>query len=424
VYIHHPATHDLTVASGKGRSGARHSGELQTKLTMWLGVTRHRLGALLGLVVVIFCPGPARAHDASVWGGLFRTRDAGATWVGLNPGSFVSGALALAVSPVNPHHLLLATDTGVSRSRNGGRDWTLEAPDVLGGPAFAAAFDVDGQRALITARLALFAHEDGRWSAVRAPAGSLPARILVARPVRGSVYLAGQRGLYRSDDWGQSWLDVGRALPAPTSVRAVVVSRTDAQSVYVVADGRCWVSADAGRHWDSRGEGAPEGRMEALVPDPGDANRLWSVADGQVLRSDDEGRRWRPIGQRVPEAPLRAHALVVADQVLVLATDRGVYRSPDGGARWMLASDSLPAHLDAGMLTRDPADRDTFYAGFAVTPSDALAERELEAAGMLAQLTPDKLAKALPFLTLVLLAAVAGAWRLATYVAASRSAPR
>jgi len=213
-------------------------------------------------------------------------------------------------------------------------------------------------------------------------------------------------------------------MAAPTSVRAVVVSRTDAQSVYVVADGRCWVSADAGRHWDSRGEGAPEGRMEALVPDPGDANRLWSVADGQVLRSDDEGRRWRPIGQRVPEAPLRAHALVVADQVLVLATDRGVYRSPDGGARWMLASDSLPAHLDAGMLTRDPADRDTFYAGFAVTPSDALAERELEAAGMLAQLTPDKLAKALPFLTLVLLAAVAGAWRLATYVAASRSAPR
>ena len=390
---------------------------------MRLGVTRYRLGALLGLVAMILGPGHATAHDASAWGGLFRTRDAGATWVGLNPGSFVSGALALAVSPVDPHHLLLATDTGVSRSRNAGRDWALEAPDVLGGPVFAAAFDADGQRALIAARTALFASDGGHWRAVRAPAGTLPARALVTRPVRGSVYLAGQRGFYRSDDWGQSWLEVGRALPA-TSVRAVVVSRTDAQSIYVLADGRCWVSADAGRHWERRVEGAPEGRMEVLALDPGDASRLWSVADGQVLRSDDAGRRWRPIGERVPETPVRARALVVADHVLVMATDRGVYRSSDAGARWIPVTDSLPAHLDAGVLTRDPIDRDTFYAGFAVTPSEALARREIEATGLLSQLTSDKLAKALPFLTLVLLAAVAGAWRLAAYLTASRSAPR
>jgi hypothetical protein len=204
----------------------------------------------------------------------------------------------------------------------------------------------------------------------------------------------------------------------------VVVSRADARSIYVVADGRCWVSADAGRNWEPRVEGAPDGRMEVLALDPGDANRLWSVADGQVLRSDDAGRRWRPTGQRVAETPVRAHALTVADHVLMMATDRGVYRSADGGAGWILASDSVPAHLDAGFLTRDLVDRDTFYAGFAVTPSDALARRELEASGMLSQLTLDKLAKALPFLTLVLLAAVAGAWRLAIYVTASRSAPR
>src|SRR4029450_35208 len=95
------------------------------------------------------------------------------------------------------------------------------------------------------------APEDARWRVLRARAGSLPARTLMAGPVRGSVYLAGQRGLYRSDDWGHSWLDVGRALPA-TSVSALVVSRADAQSVYVVADGGCWVSTDAGRNWEPR----------------------------------------------------------------------------------------------------------------------------------------------------------------------------
>src|SRR3989475_12336350 len=112
-------------------------------------VTPHRVGAGVLLLVVALSRADAPAHDASAWGGLFRTRDAGATWLPVNPASFVSGALAVAVSPVDPNHLLLATDTGLSRSRNGGRDWTPEAQDVLVGPTFAVAFDVDGGHALV-----------------------------------------------------------------------------------------------------------------------------------------------------------------------------------------------------------------------------------------------------------------------------------
>src|SRR5256885_11103921 len=82
--------------------------------------TRCLFGVLAFPVLVALGPG-AVAHDASAWGGLFRTRDAGATWLPVNPASFVSGALAVAVSPTDPHHLLLATDTGLSRSRNGGQ---------------------------------------------------------------------------------------------------------------------------------------------------------------------------------------------------------------------------------------------------------------------------------------------------------------
>ena len=112
---------------------------------------RRRLALLtLALVVGALWAGDVPAHDASAWGGLFRTRDAGATWQHLTPASFGSGALALAISPVDANHLLLATDSGVSRSRNGGRDWEIEAPGILIGPAFAVAFDVDGEHALVS----------------------------------------------------------------------------------------------------------------------------------------------------------------------------------------------------------------------------------------------------------------------------------
>jgi photosystem II stability/assembly factor-like uncharacterized protein len=391
---------------------------------MLLRVTAHSLGALLALVVVALCPSHAPGHDASMSGGLFRTRDAGATWLPLDPGSFASGALALAVSPMDPHHLLLATDTGVARSRNGGRDWVAEAPDILAGPAFAVTFDADGQRALVSGGSSIFHSDGGRWRRLRSPAGSTPARVLVAGSVRGRVYLAGRSGLYRSDDWGQSWVDVGGALQTE-SASAVAVSRAHPDEVYAVVGGRCWASTDAGRHWQLRVDGLPRGGIEALAFDPSDANLLWSVVSDQAFRSDDQGRRWRPVGEPFPERPIVTRALAVMDRAIVMATDRGVYRSIDGGGHWTLVSDNLPAHLEAGMLVRDPVDRATLYAGFALTRHEELARRAAEGGGTLGRIPLGKVASWLPFGVLVLIAAAAGVARLArAYLAALRSVPR
>src|SRR5262247_1502237 len=58
--------------------------------------------------------GPAHGHDPSAWGGLFRSRDAGATWMSANRGHYLSGAIALAVSPTDPNHLLLGAERHLS----------------------------------------------------------------------------------------------------------------------------------------------------------------------------------------------------------------------------------------------------------------------------------------------------------------------
>jgi len=383
-----------------------------------------RSGALLALTVALaIWPQPATAHDASAWGGLFRTRDAGVTWLHVNPGSFVSGALALAVSPVDPAHLLLATDTGVSRSRNGGRDWVVEAPDVFVGPAFAAAFDADGRRALVAGTAAIFRTDGDRWRRARAPSGSMPARALVAGSPPGRVYLAGHQGLYRSDDWGSSWVSIGGALRAEYTA-VVMTSRGHRDAVYAVAAGRVWASADAGRGWEHRSEGLPRGGVEALTLDPSDPERLWSVVADQVFRSDDQGRRWRPVGEPTPERPVVARALAVVDHVILLATDRGVFRSADDGARWSLVTDNLPAHLDAGVLTRDPAEPATLYAGFAAMPRELLAVRAADSGGVLGRITWGQLAAGVGVLCLALAAAGVAVRRLSRVSdPASRPAP-
>jgi photosystem II stability/assembly factor-like uncharacterized protein len=181
----------------------------------------------------------------------------------------------------------------------------------------------------------------------------------------------------------------------------------------VRAGGRVWVSADGARSWLPRDGGLPLDGVEAMGLDPSDPDRLWAVAAGQVFRTDDQGQRWRPVGRPIPERPVVARAVGVSGHAILLATDRGVYRSPDDGARWEFSSESLPAHLEAGLLVGGPHDSATFYAGFALTPYDELWRRAGEGRRALGRLDVGSIAGGVAFLALLMLGAAAVVRRLA-----------
>jgi len=384
------------------------------------GVHKHVLSLTLLLVL---WPSSASTHDPSAWGGLFRSRDHGATWVPANQRLFVGGALVLAISPTDVNHLLLGTDSGLLRSRNGGRDWTLEAPALLVGAVFAVAFAADGHRALVSTSLGIFRSEmENSWHEASAPRGAAPARVIVRGAEAGRVYLAGWTGLSRSDDWGRSWWNTADGLPdGPTT--ALLVMPGPVETLYAIVGGRIWASVDGARTWASRGAGMSTVSVDALGLDAANSAQLWAARADRLFRSDDGGASWKAVG-RLPEANITVRGITATEEAVVVTTDRGLYRSIDGGDRWALVIENLPAHLEAGPLVRDPVDPATLYAGFALVPSPELWRRAAEHEGALARVSLTSLVGSVVLLVLVVLGALAALRWLGHYYLSPGSSAR
>jgi hypothetical protein len=208
------------------------------------------------------CRKEVPAHDPETWGGVFRTHDAGATWTSINRGIFVSGALALAVSSRDPNHLLLATDSGVWRSRNGGRDWDVEAPGHLDGP---------GIRRRIRCWVA-----SARWW----PPGfdPLPRRW---RPLAAGPYARGRRPGTLAGSRSGAWTRIsGRADPGSTG------------------------ATTGGGPGRTQGRTLEADHIDALLAPPGRPDDIYAVSRGiglveQRWRAELAAAGWRSSRQRL-----------------------------------------------------------------------------------------------------------------------------
>ena len=342
-------------------------------------------------------PATASAHDASSWGGLFRSRDGGATWFQANQGRFVAGALAIAVDPTDPNHLLLGTDAGLLTSRNGGLDWRAAA-GLPGVAVLAVTFDRAGRRQLAGTDAGVFSSDDGSlWRATGVPSGGVPARALVVGRRPGQVYLIGSHGLFRSDDWMASWTPLDTGLPREPVLSLAAV---DDQVLVSLVDGQEWLSDDAGHTWRFGAGGLPQGQLQMLSADE---TGVWAAGADRLFRSEDRGRTWPSVGQPLPDAHTDIRGVFASSDAtrLLVSTHRGVYTSVDGGATWSAVTDNLPGHIEAGPLMRDPVDSRTVYIGFALTPYDEQWRRALDGGSVASRLGLADLVGAAAFLLLL-----------------------
>jgi photosystem II stability/assembly factor-like uncharacterized protein len=238
-------------------------------------------------------------------GPLFESRDGGLTWSlnrGLwdhptrgdwNPGN---GGLCLhTIAPWHgdPSRLLVAISAvGVWLSDDGGETWRHSNNGIVPDYIPDEARDNPIQHCVHDVR--------------RAP----------GRPER--LFMQFHGGVYRSDDGGESWIDIGEGLPSDFGF-PIVVDPADADSAYVIPligaedrtppDGavRVWETRDAGATWTPRGDGLPDQSYLTILREAfdnaGQGGRMelyFGATSGEIFGSDDAGATWRQVADHLP----------------------------------------------------------------------------------------------------------------------------
>jgi photosystem II stability/assembly factor-like uncharacterized protein len=137
------------------------------------------------------------------------------------------------------------------------------------------------------------------------------------RPER--MFLQFHGGVYRSDDGGESWSEIGAGLPSDFGF-PIALDPADADSAYVIPlqgdfdrvtpDGcvRVFETRDGGASWSARGAGLPEHDAYLTVlrrafDRSGEADSLalyFGATSGDVFGSSDAGASWFTVATRLP----------------------------------------------------------------------------------------------------------------------------
>ena len=284
-------------------------------------------------------------------------------------GPYGGNARALAYDPLNPDHILLGSGAGaLFESIDGGRHWRHLAH--LGfGPEFmpaTIAFDPSRPATIYVAGWSVtgsgggffISRNGGRsW---RQPATlrnkSIQALALVAA-VPGMLVAGALDGLYRSTDWGESWIRITPEGHADLkNFESVAVDPRDPKIIYAGTWHLPWKTQDGGEHWSIIKQGViDDSDVFSIILDQSNPRTVFASACSGIYKSENGGELFHKV-QGIAGSARRTRVLrqdPLDASIVYAGTTEGLWKTADAGKTFKLIS---PPNFILNAVLVDPRD--------------------------------------------------------------------
>ncbi len=280
-------------------------------------------------------PSAANVLYAGTLRGVFRSTDAGATWMQISPpGSReIHEIESLAIDPHNPETVYAGTWHLPWKTTDGGKTWrNIKQGLIVDSDVFSIIVDPTRPRTVyLSACSGIYKSEDAGllFHKIQGiPNEARRTRVIMQDPENHEVVYAGTtEGLYKTVNGGHSF---ERMTGSDVVVNDVYVDPTDSNRVLLATDrGGVLSSRDGGRSFTQSNAGISERKIAALLVDRNDPTRLYAgvVNDkqyGGVFRSSDSGGHWEQVAGGLDGRDVFSLGQA-ADGAIVAGTSHGIF---------------------------------------------------------------------------------------------------
>ncbi len=252
------------------------------------------------------------------------------------------------------------------------------------GDGFVAALDATGTNLLYSTYLGGSGDDQINGIAVRPEDGSVAVTGFTDSPdfpLLNPVQPSGNQGIFVSAGADGGWTAANAGLGSSV-IYSIQIDPANPALLYALTRTGCYKSTDGGGHWTSASTGltssaspsASGSTASMLALDPIHAGTLYAGTFGGVFKTTNGGGKWVSSSSGFTSNPsIQTLALdPVTSTTLYAGTgSKGVYKSTDGGAHWTPMNGGLTI-LNVQALLVDPQNPATVYAGtenFGFNPS-------------------------------------------------------
>lgn len=302
-------------------------------------------------------------------GGLYRYNEVTDTWKDLSQGLIVTQFYKISSSQQDSLFMIGGTQDNGGRKRTGLTTWAA----TNGGDAMEVAVNPDLDETIFTTYCygQLYRSYD-KWDqdtyhdiTPDTNGGAWVTPYMLEPKTPYHVY-AGYKGVWRSDDQGDTWTQLGSNLTSSTDkLEYMDIAPSNINYIYAGRGGTIFYTPNQGQNWYTKTVPSKGGAFEqnsCVAVHPRNENLLYVTRSGygnhgKVYRSLDNGTTWTNLSYNIPNIPVNC---ILIDS-LSNAQNYDLYIGTDIGVYYMKENDTTWQYYGTGLPNTEVSDLDIFY---------------------------------------------------------------